>query len=274
MGRRPKKGLHYFSKDVDYYDDFKIMDLMNEYGPVGQTIYDVILCIVYREGYYIEIPPDKLAMMVVRIIGNRWIKNKDFVLQVIYYCADIDLFSKSLLLRNIITSAGIQRRYADVTVRNKVNKEEYWLLENDQASFSASKNKIKSSESAVSATEMQINDTDIPQKKSKVNKTKEKKSKGEESKEETGGGALFRLFEDCGFQITSHAAEELIILSEEYTEAWVMEAIKRSADRGKKSLAYIRGILNNWQIAGAIDDPQKAHPEESRSYDCEEGESL
>ena len=43
MGRKVKTGLSYFSKDVDYYDDFKIMDLMNEYGPLGQTIYDVLL---------------------------------------------------------------------------------------------------------------------------------------------------------------------------------------------------------------------------------------
>ena len=39
MGRKPKTGLDYFPKDVDYYDDFNIMDLMNEYGPLGQTIY-------------------------------------------------------------------------------------------------------------------------------------------------------------------------------------------------------------------------------------------
>lgn len=35
MGRPIKAGLSYFPKDVDYYEDFKIMDLMNEYGPLG-----------------------------------------------------------------------------------------------------------------------------------------------------------------------------------------------------------------------------------------------
>lgn len=35
---------------------FKIMDLMNEYGPLGQTIYDVLLCMIYHEGYYLEVP--------------------------------------------------------------------------------------------------------------------------------------------------------------------------------------------------------------------------
>ena len=48
MGRKPKTGLDYFPKDVDYYDDFNIMDLMNEYGPLGQTIYDVVLCMIYH----------------------------------------------------------------------------------------------------------------------------------------------------------------------------------------------------------------------------------
>lgn len=178
MGRRPKKGLHYYPKDVDYYDDFKIMDLMNLYGPIGQTIYDIILCIVYREGYYLEIPPDKLAMMVMRVIGNRWVKNKGFVLQVIHYCADIGLFDKDLLTQNVITSAGIQRRYADVTARNKVDKKMYWLLdENGQALFSTSKIEIKSSENVISVTEMQVNDSDIPQEKRRENERKGERKK-------------------------------------------------------------------------------------------------
>ena len=54
MGRPIKAGLSYFPKDVDYYEDFKIMDLMNEYGPLGQTIYDIVISMVYREGYFLE----------------------------------------------------------------------------------------------------------------------------------------------------------------------------------------------------------------------------
>ena len=54
MARPIKKGLSYFPKDVDYYEDFKIMDLMNEYGPLGQTIYDVVISMIYREGYFLE----------------------------------------------------------------------------------------------------------------------------------------------------------------------------------------------------------------------------
>ena len=178
MPRQPKKGLAYFPKDVDYYDDDKIMDLLMEYGPLGQTIYDVILCYVYKNGYYLELPLDKLATLIVRIIGNRWIKEKNLVLQVIHYCAEIGLFDKDLLSQNVITSAGIQHRYSEVTVRNKVNKEKYWLLENEKKStavISATFSPISVTETAISATEMNITATEMQQ--SKVNKIKEKESK-------------------------------------------------------------------------------------------------
>ena len=48
MGRHPKTGLDYFPKDVDYWDDFRIMDLMNEYGSLGTLIYDIVISKVYK----------------------------------------------------------------------------------------------------------------------------------------------------------------------------------------------------------------------------------
>ena len=171
MGRQPKKGLDYFPRDVDYYDDFKIMDLMNEYGPLGQTIYDVIICMIYHEGYYLEIPSmEHLAIKIIKTIGNRWIKKKDFVLQVIHYCADIGLFDKDLLNQNVITSAGVQRRYDEVTVRNKVDKSKYRLIDkNGQPLLNAPQKTISATENTISATEIHIDDADKQQNKRKVN---------------------------------------------------------------------------------------------------------
>lgn len=178
MGRHPKQGLSFFRKDVDYYDDFKVMELLNEYGPLGQTIYDIILCEVYRDkGYYLEIPLDKLAAKIIRIIGNRWVKNKDFVLQVIQYCADIGLFNKDLLSQNVITSVGIQNRYSEVTARNKVQKDKYWLIDEDgQPLLNAPKKGISASEKTISATEIPINESDKQQKERKENKSIENKN--------------------------------------------------------------------------------------------------
>ena len=40
MARPYKEGCSYFPSDVDIYSDFKIIDLLNEYGPLGYTVYD------------------------------------------------------------------------------------------------------------------------------------------------------------------------------------------------------------------------------------------
>ncbi len=172
MGRAPKKGLSYYPKTVDYYSDDKIMDLSDEYGPIGLTVYDVILTLIYTNGYYLEIPMDKLARIVRRTIGNRWIRDINLVIQVIDYCADIDLFNLSLLQQNIITSEGIQRRYAEVTARNKVDKSKYWLLGVREASEDDAKKDISATEKDISATEKPINTTEIPQNKTKQNENK------------------------------------------------------------------------------------------------------
>lgn len=69
-------------------------------------------------------------------------------------------------------------------------------------------------------------------------------------------GDVFSVFEKCGFQITGYTGEELPALVEQYGNEWVTEAIRRAADQGQKKLAYVKGILNNWNIAGAMDEPR------------------
>lgn len=66
--------------------------------------------------------------------------------------------------------------------------------------------------------------------------------------------AVFTEFENCGYQLTGHAAEVLGGMIDDYSARWVREAIRRSDDRGKRSLGYIRGILEDWARKGAMDD--------------------
>ncbi|MBQ2347775.1 MAG: DUF4373 domain-containing protein, partial [Clostridia bacterium] len=80
MARPRKKGLDYFPKDVDTWDNYKIIDLVNRYGPFGYCVYDIVRDEVYKNGYYLEIPLDRLAAIIVRKIGNRWVKDKNLVL--------------------------------------------------------------------------------------------------------------------------------------------------------------------------------------------------
>lgn len=133
MGRGApnKKGLAYFPKMIDFYEDDKIFDLLDRYGPLGVTVYDCILCIVYKHGYYAEIPLDKLSKMIIKMIGNKWVKNKNAVVQVVHFCSEIGLLDDDLMTENIITSVGIQRRYYEIAVKRmkrQLYTDRYWLL--------------------------------------------------------------------------------------------------------------------------------------------------
>lgn len=177
MARPAKKGLDYYPSDTNRRNDFKIMDLLNQYGPLGYTIYDFCLQYVYENGYFLDVPLQQVCLTLCRDIGAKWIKNKNLVGQVIDYCADIGLFDKDLLRQNVMTSVGIQRRYDSVTVRNKVDKSEFWLLgkENCEAALiNAPKNGVSATETKVIATETEVSATHMTQ--IKVNKIKEKKT--------------------------------------------------------------------------------------------------
>ena len=171
MSRPRKVGLSYFPEDTNRRNDFKIMDLLNEYGPLGYTIYDFCLQYIYENGYYIDVPRHQLVLMLIKDIGAKWVKNKDLVWQVIDYCAEIGLFDNALLQQNIITSVGIQRRYDLATVRNKVDKTKHWLLDDFQKQKSEVVN-ITVPKKPDFATETPETATETPHIKEKKNKKK------------------------------------------------------------------------------------------------------
>lgn len=288
MGRSPKKGLDYFKKTVDYYSDDKIMDLMDEYGPVGVTIYEIILTIVYQNGYYLEIPMDKLAKVVRRTIGTRWIKDINFVLQVIDYCAVIGLFDRALVQQNIITSAGIQSRYADVTARNKVDKSNYWLLGKDEALLSDDKKIISATEIPISATEIPISVTETEQDKTRQDDSREYINynscysyTGDDEKTDAEGIHVYNslsveervklnkkcdilIFEKwnrtatrydykqaaiCLNKIVFKADKKLLNVITDDLIRMLSEALEISADAGAPKWSYTKGIFRNWMNA-------------------------
>lgn len=166
-GRPYEAGLDYFPKMVDFYDDDRIFDLLDAHGPLGVVVYDCILCIVYKCGYYAEIPLERLSRMIIKMIGSKWIRNKDAVVQVILFCADIGLLDDDLLKRGVITSAGIQKRFYKIAVklmRRRLYNKKYWLLEdeNHEALLSAPKNAFSSEENQIDSEENQIDSEEKP----------------------------------------------------------------------------------------------------------------
>ena len=166
MARPRKTGLSFYYKDAHEWDDYRIIDLVDTFGPVGYAVFDVIRSEVYKSGYYLELPLPKLALLVMRAVGNRWIEDKSFVLQVADYCGEIGLFHPALLKKSVITSVEMQRHYADVTARSKADKTRYWLLGTTKkeacpaASFSEPNQSDKTDERIVNNETNETDETD------------------------------------------------------------------------------------------------------------------
>ena len=82
MAKQRKAGLSYFYKGVNEWDDSRIIDLVGNYGPQGFAVFDVVRSLAFQNGYYLELPMKKIAMLVMREVGNRWIQEASFVEQV------------------------------------------------------------------------------------------------------------------------------------------------------------------------------------------------
>nr|DAX14100.1 MAG TPA: protein of unknown function (DUF4373) [Bacteriophage sp.] len=245
MARPAKKGLDYYPSDTNRRNDFKIMDLLNQYGPLGYTIYDFCLQYVYENGYFLDVPLQQVCLTLCRDIGAKWIKNKNLVGQVIDYCADIGLFDKDLLRQNVMTSVGIQRRYDSVTVRNKVDKSEFWLLgkENCEAALiNAPKNGVSATETKVIATETEVSATNMPQ--IKVNKIKEKEKK-------TDVFISLLLKDESDYQVTFSQLNNLkniYTLIDVENELVKMSKYFELHPDNRKSLDDIKSYIDRWLL--------------------------
>lgn len=245
MARPAKKGLDYYPSDTNRRNDFKIMDLLNQYGPLGYTIYDFCLQYVYENGYFLDVPLQQVCLTLCRDIGAKWVKNKNLVGQVIDYCADIGLFDKDLLRQNVMTSVGIQRRYASVTVRNKVDKSKFWLLgkENCEAALiNAPKNGVSATETKVIATETEVSATNMPQ--IKVNKIKEKEKNKDIFislllKEESNYQVTFSQLNDFKNIYTLIDVENELVKMSKYFELH---------PDSRKTLDDIENYINRWLL--------------------------
>lgn len=247
MARPAKKGLDYYPSDTNRRNDFKIMDLLNQYGPLGYTIYDFCLQYVYENGYFLDAPLQQVCLTLCRDIGAKWVKDKNLVGQVIDYCADIGLFDKDLLRQNVMTSVGIQRRYDSVTVRNKVDKSKFWLLgkENCEAALiNAPKNGVSATETKVIATETEVSATNMPQ--IKVNKIKEK-----EKEKKTDVFISLLLKDESDYQVTFSQLnnfKNIYTLIDVENELVKMSKYFELHPDSRKTLDDIENYINRWLL--------------------------
>ena len=242
-GRDCRKDLDYFPKMVNFYEDDKIFDLLDEYGPLGVTIYDCILTIVYSNGYYANLSKDKLSKMVIRKIGNKWIKSQKVVVQVVDYCADLGLFHKDLMLQNIITSVGIQKRYYKIAVKlmkRRLYSKEYWLLDENGEPL------LKAPIFPISSEEMEIDSEEIDQssEEMQVKRKENKRNKKKEYREFCISSE--EMLNEAFLRFANHRERIGKPLNEE-TVSLLTEGLKKLGKTTQEQVEILnRSVMNGW----------------------------
>lgn len=159
MGRNKKIGLDYFPFDIDFFQDLRIRKLIKYQGGKAVTVYALLLCNIYKQGYYMRWD-EELPFFVSEQTGFE----EAYIREVIKCCLVIGLFSKELYdSEKILTSKGIQERYQKICDLCRRNNEicEYNIISSEDISFSSEEKPVSSAKST----------------QSKVNKSRVKKSK-------------------------------------------------------------------------------------------------
>ena len=129
MGRNRKLGLDYFPMDVDFFQDIRIRKLIKYQGGKAVTVYALLLCIIYKQGYYGRWD-DELPFIISEQTGFE----EAYIQEVFKCCLIVGLFSKKLYDSDkVITSKGIQERWIKLTdyVGNDFLTSKLNLLGND-----------------------------------------------------------------------------------------------------------------------------------------------
>lgn len=130
MARTSRKGLEYFPMDIDIFNDLKIRKLIKYQGGKSITVYALLLCNIYKNGYYMEWDKE-LPFICSELTGF----DEAYISEVIKACLTLGLFSNELFeTKKVLTSRGIQERYSRICAqcRRTYNIAEYNLLIPDE----------------------------------------------------------------------------------------------------------------------------------------------
>lgn len=110
MARTIKKGLDYFPFEVDFFQDIRIRKLIKYQGGKAITVYALLLCTIYKNGYYVEWDKE-----LPFILSEQSGYTEAYIQEVIDCCMNIGLLSKELFeSAKVLTSKGVQERYRSI----------------------------------------------------------------------------------------------------------------------------------------------------------------
>lgn len=108
MARPRKRGLDYFPVDIDMFHDMKIRKLMRQHGASGACAFTILLCEIYKNGYFVEISDELLFS-----VSETACIDEGAVLNIIEYALELGLFNQDIFEQHkVLTSVAIQRRFS------------------------------------------------------------------------------------------------------------------------------------------------------------------
>lgn len=245
MARPYKQGLLYFPVDVDFFEERRIKSLKLRYGGNGIMFFIYLLTEIYRNGYYIIWDKDSIenAMEDLRLKENA-------VLQMMEYLATRSLLIRGTLDGSVTTlsSHGIQKRYQEAVKslkRDVYVYKEIWLLKDEEtAAFikfthfedKSGKNGSKSGGNPGKSGENPVN---------KIKQNKIKENNNNYNIPETG------IFEKSfGYPPSDVEKTMLLSLLSNHDKEIVEYAFFQASQNNRKTLGYVKGVLNNLDKAG------------------------
>ena len=255
MPRPIKNGVDYFPLDVHLDEKFELIEA--EFGLTGFAVVVKLLQRIYgQDGYYCEWN-DEVALLFGKRIGL----GGSAVSEIVSASIRRGLFDQTLYDRyQILTSAGIQKRYFEAVARRKVVNVEaaYLLVEVTQAPENVHINRVN----------VDINPENVcnnPQ--TKENKTKGKKIREKNDARARDGGLIAYITNNLTHMSAGNMEELREMMADGMTDELVRYAVDIACGRNIRTWAYVRGILDRW-ICGEIHTLAEAKEESRRKSDA------
>ena len=163
--------------DVDMFQDIRIRKLIKRQGGKAVTVYALLLCIIYKDGYYMRWDED-----MPFIISEQTGFDEAYICEAVNCCMALGLFDTALFQSHkVLTSKGIQERYVMImrSMKRIIRMEDFNVLQSEvlpktsEENGKTSEDLPKTSEENGKTSEVEA----IKENKSKLNKKEKEKEK-------------------------------------------------------------------------------------------------
>ncbi|WP_441561916.1 Lin1244/Lin1753 domain-containing protein [Colibacter massiliensis] len=262
MARPLKQGLDYFPLDTDFLQDIKVRRLIRACGSSAIPMLIGLLVNIYRgDGYYLRWDSD-MTFLISDEVGISEGAAQEFINKAV----QVGFFDKKLYEeKSILTSAGIQRRFFEITERRKSVFYDDTLLLIDVNEYT---NLVNVNNNSINVYNNSVNVYHNQQSKVKESKGKESSSikkvkqtrqtdPREESMSTTAAAAasevsgVLNLYANNIHPVSSIIErDKLVDLVTTHGVKYVRLAIEEAVMHNARNLAYITTVLTSWQTNG------------------------